>query len=177
MKRKTAAWVGAVLLCMLAGAGQPASALIITLEAPTVLSISDATGPFTLTFPDFVSGTVSGTQTVVYRVQANNMTAGAVQGAVSARLEQTLDRMEMEADVNGYQNLGGGTFAVLEEAISGYQAIQASETSLADKVAGTGSGDASLDGNLTVTWRARLTAEAPAGQQSRFLVVTVREGS
>lgn len=163
------------MLCMLAGAGRPASALIITLEVPPVLSVSDETSSFTFTFPDFVRGTVSGTQTVVYRIQANNMTAGTVQGVVSARLEQTLDGIEMEADVNGYQNLGGSTFAVLEEAISGYRAVQASETSLADKVAGTGSGDATLDGNLTVTWRAQLTAEAPAGQQSRFLVVTLKE--
>lgn len=156
----------------------PALGLIITLESPAVLSISDQTGSFTLSFPDFVEGTLSGTQSVTYRIEANNMTAGTVQGAVSARLQETASGIDLEADVNGYQNLGNGNFAMLQESQSGYRVILTDQTFLADKTPGNGAGnDKSLDGNLTIAWRARLTANAPAGQQSRFLVVTIREGN
>lgn len=157
--------------CACAGEGP-----IIIIESNPVLSISDETGSFTLIFPNFISGTVSTAQTVLYRVQANNMTPGLVPGAVSARLQETMEGIDLEADVNGYQNLGNSTFARLQEAQSGYRVVQVSETALADKTAGTGGGDVSLDGNLTVTWRARLTAPAAAGQRSQFLVVTLKEG-
>ena len=167
----------AVLLCMVVGTARCAWALILTLEAPPVLSISDDTGPFTLTLPDFLQGTLSSTQSVIYRIQANNMVKGTVSGAVSARLDQAFDGMDLEGDVAGYQNLGSNSCASLQESQPGYQVIQTTGTSLADKMSGTGGGDTNLDGNLTITWRARLTANASAGQRSRFLVVTIREGS
>ncbi len=152
-----------------------ASALIVILKSDPVLSISDETGSFTLVFSDFVKQTVSSMQSVTYRVQANNMASGTVQGAVSARLDQLFDGIDLEGDVDGYTNLGKSNFSVLQEAQSGPRVIQAAQTALADKTPGTSSGDANLDGNLTVTWRARLTADASAGQNSRFLVVTLKE--
>lgn len=167
----------AILLCVLIGTARCAWALIITLDAPPVLSISDDTGSFTLTFPSFLQGTLSSTQSVLYRIQANNMVAGSVSGAVSARLDETFEGIDLEADVSGYQNLGKSNFASLQESQPGYRAIQTSQTSLADKTPGTGGGDTNLDGNLTVSWRGRLTENAAAGQRSRFLVVTIREGS
>ena len=155
-----------------------ASGLLITLEVPAVLSVSDESGSFALHFSDFLKGSVSAPHSVTYRIQANNLVAGIIQGAVSARLEEPIEGMELEADVNNYQNLGEESSSRLVEAQSGYQPIQAAQTiPLAHKVPGAGGDDATLDGNLTVTWRARLTADAPAGQQSRFLVVTVREGN
>lgn len=169
---------GVLFLSTLVAPTGAAKALIVTLEVPAVLSVSDEGGSFALNFSNFLKGTVSASHSVTYRIQANNLARGIVQGAVSARLEEVAEGVELEADVNAYQNLGEGHCAVLEEAQSGYQPIRVAQTTpLAHKIPGTGGGDATLDGNLTVTWRARLTADAPAGQQSRFLVVTVREGS
>ncbi len=177
MRIHSAVW-GIAFLCFSAAPVGTASALIITLDSPPVLSISDETGSFTLSFPGFLQGTVSGTQSVTYRIEANNMTAGTVQGAVSARLQETANGIDLEADVTGYQNLGNSNFAMLQESQSGYRVVSSAQTFLADKTPGNGAGnDKRLDGNLTLSWRARLTADAPAGQQSRFLVVTLREGS
>ena len=173
MKPGRIRWV--LFLGLLMGFLPSASALLITLGSDPVLSISDETGSFTLVFSDFAKGTISSMQSVTYRVQANNMAAGTVQAAVSAKLEQLFDGIDLEADVDNYENVGEKTFASLQEAQSGSRAIEMTSTALADKMPGTGSDDSNLDGNLTVTWRARLTADAAAGQGSRFLVVTLKE--
>ena len=177
MRIRAAAW-GIALGGLLAAPVGTAHGLLITLEVPAVLSVSDESGSFALNFSNFLKGSVSSSHSVTYRIQANHLVGGVVQGAVSARLQEEVEGVDLEADVNGYQNLGEEGFALLAETQSGYQPVRAAQlTPLADKMPGTGSGDSTLDGSSTVTWRAKLTANAPAGQQSRFLVVTVREGS
>ena len=166
---------GLLFLGLLIGFLPTASALIVTLTAAPVLSISDETGSFTLVFSNFVNGALSSTQSVTYRIQANSMAAGTVQGAVSARLDQLFDGIDLRGNVNGYTNLGRSDFAVLQETQPGPRTIRTARTALADKMPGTGSGDSNLDGNLTVTWRARLRADASGGQRSRFLMVTLKE--
>lgn len=166
-----------LLALALAASWSPANAMICELNAPPVLSITDETGDFTLVFTDFVSGAVSSTQEVTYRVQANNMAAGTVSPAVTAELGSTFDSAGLEADVSSYSNLGDPEFSTLEEAQSGYTEIGTSATSLANKSPGTGHGEFCLDGNLVITWRAKLTADTPAGSESRSLIVTLRDGS
>ena len=169
-----------ILLLGIAVLGIPARAggdLILTLDSDPVLSISDDTGPFTLSFANFLQGTLSTTQSVAYRVQANNMVAGTVPGAVSAQISQEVNGILLEGDVEGYQNLGGDNFSSLQEAQSGFRTVPATLTAMADKVPGSGSGNFNLDGNLTITWRARLSSDAAGGSRSRFLIVTLREGS
>lgn len=155
----------------------PASAMVCELNAPPVLSITDETGDFTLTFTDFVSGAFSTTQEVSYRVQANNMAAGTVSPAVTAELGSAFDTAALEADVSAYSNLGEPEFSVLEEAQPGYIEIGTSATSLARKKPGTGHGEYCLDGSLVITWRAKLTIDAPAGSENRSLIVTLRDGN
>ena len=167
MKR---AVVAILLLCATAGWVRSAWAVILTWSSPPVLSITDSMGSFTLSFPDFLNGTTSATQSVTYRVRANNMPGGELSGAVSARLDQLFEGIDLQADVNTYQNLGTPSYALLQEAQSGYWTVQTAQTALANKTAGV-----LLNGTLTVTWRARLTADAVAGQRSRFLVVTLRD--
>lgn len=178
MLRRALAGIGLIMLGGLAAGGPDASALILTLEAPQTLSVSDESGSFSLDFPSFLKGTISTPQSVVYRIQANNLMAGTIQGAVSARLDEAVEGLDLEADVQSYQNQGDSNFATLQETQSGFRVIPAGQSvPLADKASGNGSGDALLDGTLTITWRGRLTADAPAGQKSRFLVVTIREGN
>lgn len=161
----------------IAGSCTSAWALILSVLVSPVLSISDETGSFTLSFTDFVAGTVSSTQAVTYRVQANNMAAGTVPLAVTAELGSAFDVATLEGDVSSYSNLGESEFSILEESAPGYVAIGTSATPLTNKKPGTGYGEYCLDGNLVITWRAKLTADSPAGSESRSLIVTLKDGN
>ena len=154
-----------------------ASHLLLKFGEDPVLSISDKTGPFTLNFSNFLKDSVSNTETVVYEIRANNLSAGSVAGTVSARIDSLMQDMNLEADVAGYENIGHDDFSNLQEAESGYIAVTASNTALANKVPGSGTGDNQMEGNLTVNWRGKLTTDAPFGQQSRSLIVTIKEGN
>ena len=155
----------------------PAHAMICELDAPPVLSITDESGDITLSFIDFVAGAVSSTQEVTYRVQANNMAGGVVSQAVTAELGSAFDMAVLQGDVSSYSNLGESEFSTLEEAQPGYVDIGTSATSLADKNPGTEHGEHCLDGNLVITWRAKLTSDTPPGSESRPLIVTLRDGN
>lgn len=152
-------------------------ALICDVNVAPVLSITDETGDFTLTFSDFAKGALSSTQAVTYRVQANNMAGGTVAPAVTAELVSAFDLATLEADVSSYSNLGESSFSALEEGQSGYVEIGTSPTALADKKPGTAHGEHCLDGNLSVTWRAKLVTDTPPGSESRSLVVTLKDGN
>lgn len=151
-------------------------ALICTVEAPPVLSITDTTGPFTLTFTDFVNGTTSNTQAVTYTIQANNMAAGTVAGAVFAQLATGFTNVDLKGDVGSYTNLGDAEFATLSEAAAGEITIGTTATDLADKDPGTGQGDSCLDGTLDITWKGTLTADHTAGGEGQTMTVTVKDG-
>ena len=151
--------------------------MICDVNVPPVLSISAETGDFTLTFSGFLTGAVSSTQEVTYRVQANNMAAGTVSPAVTAELGSAFGAAALEGDVSGYSNLGESEFSNLEEGEPGYIEIGTSSTALANKKPGTGHGEYCLDGNLVVTWRARLIADTPAGSENRSLIVTLKDGN
>ena len=166
-----------LLVLALAASWTPASAMICELDAPPVLSITDETGDFTLTFTDFVSDSLSSTQEVTYRVQANNMAAGTVSPALTAELGSAFDTAVLQGGLSSYSNLGESEFSTLEEAQPGYVDIGTSATSLAKKNPGTGHGEYCLDGNLVITWRAKLTADTPAGSEIRPLIVTLRDGN
>lgn len=161
----------------MAGSGASAWAVILSVNAPPILSIEDDTGPFTLTFTSFLKGSQSDTRVVNYRVRANNMTSGTFPGAVSARLSEPFDNADLEASPESYQNLGSPNFATLSRSQSGFQTISTTGTPLADKQPGQGTEDMCLDGQLTVAWRSTLTQDAPAGSQNRSLIVTLRDGN
>jgi hypothetical protein len=151
-------------------------ALILEVQAPAVLSISDSPDSLMLTFTDFLPGAKSDVQVATYRIRANQMSAGYVQGAVSGALTSPFPQMVLEADVLGYRNLGTSGYARLKESVPGYRKMEGIATSLADKIAGTGVWDLCLDGELTVAWRAGLTSPAAAGQERRTLILTLRDG-
>ena len=155
----------------------PANAMVCELDAPPVLSITDETSDFTLTFIDFVAGAVSSTQEVTYRIQANNMAAGTVSPAVTAELASLFGTAEIQADVSSYTNVGEDCFSTLQEVDAGPITITDSATSLANKGPGDGYCDHCLDGNLVISWRAKLTADTPAGSENRLLIVTLRDGN
>ena len=145
--------------------------------SPPVLSISDDIGSFTLTFSNFLQGSVSSTQEVAYRIQANNMMTGSVQGVVSARLQQTFSGIDLEVDVTAYQNLGVPSSANLQESVAGRQVVNTTGVSLANKTPGNGNNDKVVDGNLGILWQARLTGNVIAGSRTTGLVVTLKDGN
>ena len=151
-------------------------ALICEVDAPPVLSITDEVGPFKLTFNDFAKDTLSTTQIVNYRIEANTMADGTVPNAVSAKLENLFSNADFKGDVQSYTNLGDADFADLVEAQSGFVTLKTSDTRLADKSGGKGHGKHCLDGKLAILWRAKLTQDAPAGTQTSLLIVTLRDG-
>lgn len=165
------------LALTLAVSWTPADAMICELNVPPVLSITDETGDFTLLFTNFLSGTLSSTQQVSYRVQANNMATGTVSPAITARLGSLFDTVELQADISSYTNAGNDRFAALQEVNAGPITVAASATPLANKSPGVGHFDYCLDGNLVITWRAKLTTDTPAGSENRSLIVTLRDGS
>ena len=157
------------------GSAASAWGLILNVTAPPLMSITDDVGSLVLSFPHFRQGTESSPQPVTYRIQCNNLTArGSGVPLVTAQMESPFDMADLEAAVSGYVNLGDPSFATLNEAQPGYVPIGGAAAPLANKQAGQGQGDACLDGELTITWRAKLTQDAPAGSESRNLTLTLK---
>ena len=164
------------IVALAVGTGTYSWALVFQIDVPPVLSLTEETGSFTLTFSDFLKGSRSSTFTTIYRIQTNNMVAGIVKGAVSGHLSEPFEPVELEAAVEGYQNSGENRFAHLVGSEPHFKAVGAQATPLADKETGQGSEDRCLDGRLTVTWRATLKENTPAGSQNRVLIVTLHDG-
>lgn len=156
--------------------GVYAWAIICTVEAPPVLSITDNTGPFTLVFNNFREGTNSTPEVVTYTIQANQMAAGTLTGAISANLSDLFTEINLKADVDSYTNAGDPGFASLSESSGGDIVVGNVSTNLANKTPGTGQGDACLDGTLSITWKATLTKDHPGGSETRIVTVTLKDG-
>ncbi len=168
------------LLLFLFGIGlfsTSAWAVILNLNVPPILSFEYDGGPFTLPFSSFLEGSRSGTHAVTYRIRANQMNFGMLPAAISVRLGEAFDHVRLEAYVQAYQNLGPSNFATLRESRSGFQTIETVDKPLADKQAGQGEGDPCLDGHLTVIYGAILKDDAPAGTQTRSVIVTLHDGN
>jgi len=162
---------------VMAGLCGTAWALILNVQVSSVLSISDDTGNITLTFSNFRKGTESSTATVTYHLRANNMAPGMISAAVIAELSSPFDLADLQAIVSDYTNLGDSNLSHLGKIRPDYVTIGTSPTPLADKHPGQGNGDVLLNGNLAITWRARLTQDASAGSETRSLLVTLKDGN
>ncbi len=153
-----------------------AGAVILTVGAPPVLSISASVGVIVLEFPNFLPGTDSNSEQVVYTVQSNTMAAGTINGAISAALSDDFEHVDFKGDVDSYSNLGDPSFASLAESSGGFVTIATTTTDLADKTPGTGQGDICIDGTLTITWKGTLNSVMPAGTDAQILTLTIVDG-
>jgi len=140
------------------------------------ISITEETGDFTLTFDNYTAGTQSDTRQVQYRIKGNSFPTSALDGVVSAKLSQTIDGVELQADVGSYDNLGSEGNIQLEETQSGFHAVGTALTSLADKRVTTGSQARVLNGRLPIDWRAQAIEDLSAGNYTTTLTVTVKDG-
>lgn len=145
----------------------------ITVSVPTILSLSADTTAFTLTLPDFVSGTESDTKTVIYTVRSNDMGVADGGTVIDAALDFDYDRVALKASVGSYTKIAGST-TELAPAVAGYQTMATTNVVLAKKANTTAGTDGKvLKGSFPVTYKAVTTADAPAGDQTHTLYVNM----
>ena len=132
----------------------------ITVTVPTVLSISDEAGNFTLTFTSAANGGTTNFQTVGYIVQSNNMPNSALAGALSAKISTLLDGINIRAlSSRTYTNAGSASNAVLTESPGGAVTVGTSLVPLMDKPSSSGSSGKILSGTAFVAWQAQATRD------------------
>lgn len=152
-----------------------ADPLILDIEVAPELSVGSQASGFTLVFSGYREGSESTSEVALYDVRANNMAGGRLTGALTARLSEPFENMDVEASVQDYQNSGGSELSTLRASKADFQTVGTESVSLADKEPGQGVWDLCLEGRVAVAWRARLKRNAPAGTQSRILFVTLKD--
>ncbi len=150
--------------------------IVLELSVPSEVSITSSNNDFTLKFTDFNKGSQSSTEVVTYRIRANNMGPGHLLGTLSVRLTEPFEYARLEATVADFKNQAEEAgFSSLQPSQPGFCTIGTELTSLADKQPGQGQWDACLDGYLSVSWKATLTRDAPAREESRALIITLKD--
>lgn len=149
----------------------------VTLTVPTILSISDETGNFTLTFTSAANGGTTNFQTVGYAVRSNNMPNSELTGALSARINALRDGINIRAlGARAYTNNGSASNAVLVEDPAGPVTVGTSLTDLMRKPALAGASGRILSGTAFVAWQAQATRDLTAADSgSVTLTVTLKD--
>lgn len=150
----------------------------VTVAVQPTISISDATGNFSLTFTDTAPNALTNNfQTVGYVVQANTMPNSALTGALSARISALLDGINLLALTDRvFNNAGSASNAVLTESPGGTVTVGTSPVPLMDKPASTGSSGMILSGTAFVSWRAQATRDLTSTDGgSVMLTVTLKD--
>lgn len=149
----------------------------VTVSVPSILSISDETGNFTLTFLSSANGGVTNGQTVGYQVQANNMPNSALAGALSAKINTLIDGITIRANEGRtYVNNGTASNAILEDASASVINMGTTATAVMNKPASTGASGQILNGTAFVNWGAVATRDlTTADGGSATLTVTLKD--
>lgn len=146
----------------------------VTVTVNSIISLSADQSAFTLTLPDFLSGTESNTQVVNYTVKANNIAQAVGAPALSANLGSLFSNTDLKATVGSYSATGGAaaTLAAASGAGSGsYVTIGTSSTTLATR----GGTTKIMRGSIPVTYKAVATADLPAGSSTQTVTVTLTD--
>lgn len=141
--------------------------VLLQIEIQPALNYGSDHSTLDLIFPDFTNGAVTNTISVNYSLMANDV--GRTQGVISGHLEQLLPGIDFQANVGSYSKLSGN--ASLVPAASGFVVVTTEETGFADKVVDEGDGKL-VDGTLMITYRAVITGDQPAGQQTGMFTVS-----
>ena len=164
--KKFTRWVmmgAAALVVALPGAGWALTADnadTVTVSVPTILSISDEIGNFSLAFTNSANGGTTNFQTVGYTVNANNMPNTALVGALSAKINTLLSGINIKAlGTRAFTNGGTASNAVLVEAPVGPVTIGTTATGIMDKPALAGTSGKILTGTAFVAWQAQATRD------------------
>ena len=159
--------------------------ITLTATVNTVVAITDGIGNFTLTFTDFVNGTLSNQQLVVYNIRANNMPSTSLGGILSGKLSALINGVDVKASPQTFANTGtagdigssGANTAVTSAPANTLMATTA--TGLLDKGAAGASPDADKDacinGTIGVNWKGTLTKDRKQGSGNATLTVTLKD--
>ena len=149
----------------------------VTVSVPTVLSISDETGNFTLAFSSSANGGTTNFQTVGYVVKANNMPNSALTGALSAKISSLLDGISIRALAGRtYTNNGTASNALLADNGAGIVTVGTSLAGLMDKPSSSGASGKILDGTAFVAWQAQATRDLTSSDGGGVtLTVTLKD--
>ena len=181
--KKLTQWImmgTAMLVVALPGAGWALTADngdTVTVSVPTILSISDTVGNFSLVFTNSANGGTTNFQTVGYTVNANNMPNTALAGALSAKVNTLLSGINIKAlGTRTFTNGGTVSNAVLTEAPAGPVTIGTTATGIMDKPALAGTSGKILTGTAFVAWQAVATRDlTTADGGSVTLTVTLKD--
>ena len=145
----------------------------VTVSIPEILSLTADKTNFTVSFPGYVqTNDESTTNVVTYTVQSNNMRQADGATAINANLDVLYDRMDFFADPGAYTKTSGNT--EIAEQAAGFIKILAMNTVLAKKANTVAGSDGKLlNGTMPITYKAKATADVPAGDQNRQLFVTL----
>jgi hypothetical protein len=147
----------------------------VTVVVNGVLSISDTTGDFSLTFNDFTTGTSTPTKTVTYRVKGNGLPTTTLVGVLSAKIDALKYGIELQAYPGTYANLGAAGSILLSNATTSFAPIGTLPVNLCNKGATNGTLGKMLNGNQPIDWRAVATADLTAGSYPISLTVTLKD--
>ncbi len=176
MKNAKLSLVAVMLVAGLVGilpaafAGASAVTHSVTISVPTSLSLTADTAGFTLTMADYVSGSVSDTQQVVYTVKSNNSALAANAAIVKAKLGTLFSGIDFLANPGAYTKQNGN-FDMTENA-AGNITVLTSDVPLMKKTGITGSGK-TTKGTFPVDYSALATADLDSQSQNQTLTVTL----
>ena len=169
----------AILSCLAAPAwaGSSNDTDSVTVLTPTILSITDTVGNFTLTMTDMVSGSVSNRQTVIYTVKGNNYATTALAGALSAKVSALLSGIRLKGDpAASSTNNGTAGNILLTESAAGDIAVGTTAVNFMDKGATVAPQGKVLNGSVGVSWVAVADRDLSATDGGTVtLTVTIKD--
>ncbi len=172
-------FIGICLILLLGGFAKPCGARtaeisrsVTVVVVEPMLSLKEDTGDFSLAFKEGAAGTTSTAQSVEYRLHGNTLSSSAFDGVVSAKLSNTLEGIEVQADVGVFTNQGTPGNIELKEHAAGFQTVDTVPVPLADKQS---TRTTVVNGQLPITWKATATQNLPSGSQSSILTLTLKE--
>jgi len=142
----------------------------VTVNVPSVISLTADTAGIVLNFTDFVTGSESDIKTVNYTVKANNMSK--TNGVVSAKLASLFTDLSLRGDPGAYVKTGGN--AHLEESAVGYITIDAVGVNLMNRVTDSGTGKVTR-GTFPVSYKAVASADLSPDVQIQNLTITLTD--
>jgi hypothetical protein len=174
MKISVIAWISSFsFVCFFSGLSTNAFAAsggtvhAVTLSVPIVNQFQADTQNFTLTFSDFIPGSVSDTRVVTYSVKANNVSKSA--GVIQAQISGLPEGVDLQANPGAYIKRGGN--ASLRPATSDFFALASAIATLYNRITDSGDGKVLL-GSFPVAFRANARSYLSAMTVTPALTVT-----
>jgi len=125
---------------------------LVSIVVNPTLSMTANTAAFTLTFPDYLQGTASNTQDVVYTVKANNVVNAA---PVSAKLDTLFPNVDLNAVPGAYTQVSGN--GILVPTAGG--TITTNGITLMNHTIANGTSGKTVRGSFPVTYQAKANAD------------------